>query len=92
MKNENFGDMIKELLYAYGYGDRIQRYELMKHWEEIVGPQVARFTQDLKIKNGILWIKVDEAVVKDVMFHKRQEILERVNKILGNKITELKFL
>lgn len=57
-------------------------------WPEIIGPFIARRTQKLYIRNKILYLRIESAVVKHELTLMRTQIVERVNEYVGHPIVE----
>lgn len=57
---------------------RAEKY-LLKNWPFIVGRLVADKTEDLKIKNQKLYIKVGHAALKNELNYQKSILLESIN-------------
>ena len=62
-------------------------------WENIVGKSVAKNCKPEEVKHGILIVRVLTPVWRNEMAIKKKEILEKLNKKLGEEtIKEIRFI
>lgn len=71
---------------------RVKEYGLWKAWDKMVGQQVSRHCQPERIKDGILFLKVNSPVWMQQLQFMKSMILEKVNGCLGdNVVRDLRF-
>lgn len=61
-----------------------QRYRLEQQWNEVVGPQIARYTRPTDYNNGLLTIAVKNASLLTELQFFRQDIISKVNTHIGH--------
>ncbi|MFN3822016.1 MAG: DUF721 domain-containing protein [bacterium] len=72
---------------------RIREADAVRRWGEAVGETIAKVTQPLSIKNGVLRVKVLNPSWKNELFYLRAEIREKINTMLNEEIVkEVKFV
>ncbi|GAB4115445.1 MAG: hypothetical protein Kow00103_10200 [Candidatus Caldatribacteriota bacterium] len=59
---------------------KIEGYQIISNWEEIVGEELANNTQPIKIENTILWLKVKSNVWANELNWRKGEIIEKINR------------
>lgn len=68
-----------------------QKYDvssIVNAWPEIIGPYIARRTQQIYVRDKKLFVKVESAVVKHELSIMRRQIIGRVNEHVGQVIVE----
>ena len=72
------GDILPRVLELLGLDNRFEEVKLMQGWAEVVGPVVAKKSRPRMLKNGILFIEVENSVwMQELWFHQKQ-IIERI--------------
>lgn len=77
------GDIIEKLMRAYGLDHKMKELDVLSAWPEMMGQAVANRTKDIQIRNGILYLTMDSAVMRDELQHGKQIIIMRVNEKAG---------
>jgi len=91
MKTSNdrpIGEVLKELIETYRLEGKLNEIKIVHSWEKAVGKLVARYTRDLYIKNGKLFVKVDSPALKTELTYNTSIIIERLNAEVGSKVIE----
>jgi predicted nucleic acid-binding Zn ribbon protein len=78
---------ISDILYTGIGGERFQEHlaqvRVLREWEGVVGPRVARVTRALAVRNGVLCVAVRGAVWKAELEYLKDDIIAAVNERLG---------
>ncbi len=64
---------------------KIKEYKIFKHWADAVGPHIAKKTQPKRLMNKKLFVNVSTPTWVTELIYQKEEILERINKTLGNE-------
>ena len=78
--------VLQRYLRAIGADKKLKEIRLVNQWEEIIGRNIARLTENLYIKNGILHLFLKSPVAKHEILLIKKGIIERMNKAAGEKI------
>ena len=78
--------VINRYLKAIGADKKLKEIRLVQQWENIIGRNIARATDDIFIKSGILFLKFNSPVVKHEVLMIKQEILKKMNDIAEEKL------
>jgi predicted nucleic acid-binding Zn ribbon protein len=74
----------------------IQRYReigLLRDWESVMGPAIAKHTTEINIRNKILYVRLDSAVLKQELSMAREQLVRKLNEESGHDIiNNVKFL
>jgi len=86
-------EVIQELVNAYRLNDGITEAQIIKSWEKTAGPYVAKFTERITIRKGILYLKISSPALKNELGYARSELMDALNKSVNKKvIKEIIFL
>lgn len=87
--NKNEYNM-KEALQAWLKKSRLrQKFDearLIESWERLMGKPVTAYTENLYIKNHILYVKIRSAPLKNELHMSKTKIIERFNKEIGDNV------
>ncbi len=86
--DHNLKDVIQQLLKAYGWQGRVDGIELVNSWEKVVGGIIAKHTQDMRVKNRILYIRLDSSVIRNELMMERSKIVASLNKEVGKDVID----
>lgn len=82
---ESLRDAITRLLEVYGLKNKLKGVELESSWAEIVGPMIAKYTQEVKLKNQTLIVKFNSAPLKQEVIMMKSKFIKRLNEELGGE-------
>jgi len=77
------GDILEQYLTERGLGERLHKYRAFSCWKQAVGPQIAAQTQPLRIRDGILEVRVAHPVWMQQLQLLKPRILARLAEHLG---------
>lgn len=83
---EGIGSLVGKVARDLGLAEVVATGRLFKHWEEIVGPQVAARSQPLSLRSGVLRIQTDSAAWAAEVRYLAPELLRRANAALGGQV------
>jgi len=88
-KNEEpIKDVIQRLLKTYKLSGRINNAKIIENWEKMMGKTIAKHTTGLYIKQGVLYVRINSAALKQEMFLHKPKIKQIVNDFVGGKHIE----
>lgn len=76
-------EAIDRFLRAYQLDGKMKEIDVINAWPELMGIAVANRTQSISIKNGILHLKMDSAVMREELLHGKSIIIQRINEKAG---------
>ncbi|CAN5130736.1 hypothetical protein BH09BAC2_BH09BAC2_20340 [soil metagenome] len=86
MAEISLGDALKDFLKKSRLNNGIQAVQIKDVWGNIMGKTVAKYTDDIKIFKGILYITSSVGPLKNELLYQKEKIIERVNEALGDKV------
>lgn len=91
-KARSLEDVMHELLNHYKkIGQKNDEQSVIKSWESVMGSNIMRYTENLKISNGTLYIKLSSPALRQELSYVKEKIAKslnnQVNKEVVKKIT-----
>lgn len=88
---KELGGLVEDLLQKFQIGRESPEQTIRDHWAELVGPANAHYSHAVQIDpRGRLTVIAGHAVVRNELFHHRQLIVERIQKLAGcSQVREL---
>lgn len=84
-KLTRLGNLIEQLLVSLGQGSNYHGWRMVSLWPEIVGSEIARFSQAVRFAEGILTVVVEKDVWRQELELQRDEILLKIRSQPGGK-------
>ena len=76
--------LLKDALAAFlknnNLESKLQETRVINAWEEVVGKLIARHTDQLQIKDRVLYVKVDSAALREELSYQRSKLVKDLNK------------
>jgi hypothetical protein len=83
---------IRTLLEKLGLGRSFKEQEPLLFWPEVVGPQMSRLTEALRVREGVLYVEAANHVVAQQLRLMSEMYLKKLNALLGEPlIREIRF-
>lgn len=79
-------EVVDRLMKAYRLDSKMKELDVLNSWEEMMGTAVARRTEELRVRDEILYLKLNSSVMRDELLMGKQVIIERVNQTAGYKM------
>ncbi len=90
---KSLNDVIPALLDRLKLDQRLSDAEIVKVWNKILDPNISTHAQPVNLKNGTLFVQVDNSTwLSEIVHFRRQEILTRLQQCFGkNKIVKIAY-
>jgi|MudIll2142460700_1097286.scaffolds.fasta_scaffold755489_2 predicted nucleic acid-binding Zn ribbon protein len=86
------GEILVKVLEELGLSQKLREREALTQWPEVVGPEVARRSRALRIREGVLYVRVDSAVWRQELHFLKSAILMSYQEKLGpDRVKEIRF-
>ena len=83
---------MQELIGGLGIKKKIDEYQAVVRWAEIVGDHIARVSEATKIKQGVLFVRVAASTWRNELQLRKPEIIRKLNTALGDELVkDIKF-
>ncbi len=83
---QSLGELLKEYIHEKQFDRKLKEVDIVQNWEQLLGKTIAHYTRNIYIRNGILYVEITSAVVKNELFLMREEIGRRINENAGEEI------
>lgn len=91
-KEEQIGAVLLRYLRQMQLETPLNEYRLIQAWDVIAGSTAARYTQDLKIYNQQLHVRLRSAVLRTELLMRRSDLVRQLNAYVGaDVITDISF-
>ncbi len=89
---QTIDSVLHELIGSLGIESKLQEYDAVNRWNEIMGEQIAKASNALGIKQGILHVHVKTSAWRNELTMRKKEIIEKINASIGSDIVkDIKF-
>jgi predicted nucleic acid-binding Zn ribbon protein len=86
------GDVLKAALARLPAGADIADHALWGHWDDVVGPTLARHARPRRLRRGVLVVAVDDSLWMHELQFLKQELCARLNERMGRAVVRQMFL
>lgn len=76
-------DAISSFLKVNNLESKLNETKVIGAWEEVTGKLVARHTDQMQIKDRVLYIKVDSAALREELMYQRSKLVKKLNAAAG---------
>lgn len=83
---QSISELLKDFVKESDFGRKLKEVDIVQSWENLLGKTIARYTRNIYILNGILYVEVSSPVVKNELFMMREEICRKINEKEGETI------
>lgn len=82
------GEILRELLKTQHLDTKLDEMKLIQLWPQMMGQTIAEYTQRIYIKNGVMYISLTSAVLRNELFMCRKMLIKRLNKEIGSSLVK----
>lgn len=87
---QSLKEVLHEILKKYNLERRYEQAEVADIWNKTLGPSVANQTNRVVLKNGVLTVYIDSALVKQELNMLKSRLVASLNETIGKElITEI---
>ena len=84
--SESIAHVIQRFLREYGLESPLNQYRLLSQWENVMGPEVARLTERVFVKNQTLLVVVSSPALRADLMLKRKQLVQKLNHAVGAQV------
>ncbi len=85
---ESLGAVIKRLINSPNWKNKVTQHRIMNDWQSLMGDSIAKRTQNIYYKDGVLQITFNSASLKQEIFYSKDLLSQKLNEILGEGVVE----
>ncbi len=82
------GDAISQIFKEEKLDEKYSIFAIRNGWEGIVGKTVAKHTTQINFLQGLLYVSIDSAVVRNELSYVKDDIVQKVNKFVGKRLVK----
>lgn len=90
MKRKSNDSSVTELidlwLKQYGLNGKYREFRMLQSWSELMGPMIANRTDDIRIYEGILYIQLSSATLRNELSFAKFKIIQSMNEKAGEDL------
>ena len=79
-------EAIDEFLKTFNLEKKIKEQQIIKSWEMVVGKGIVRYTDEIRIKDGVMFVKLRSSVVRDELSYSKEKLIKALNSVSGQPI------
>ncbi len=79
-------EAIEQFKKAFGIERKLDEAALMDSWDSVVGKGIAKQTEQLSIKNRVLYVRLNSSVVRNELMMAREKIKDALNREVGKEV------
>ena len=83
---KRLGDVLQSLLTSLGIQGKLQRYEVLDRWAEIVGSQIAQVTTADHIEGDKLFVKVTRSTWRNELLFLKKDLIDKINAAMKQEL------
>ena len=83
---ETVATVIRRFLQEQGLEKPFLEHRLVKAWPELMGPLVQKYTGRIEVRNGIMYVQITSAALRQELFIARKELVQKLNEEAGAEI------
>jgi predicted nucleic acid-binding Zn ribbon protein len=84
----SIGDSLNSFLKSARWQTKIHEIRIKTEWEKIMGATIARYTREVKLKDGVLIIATDVAPLKQELQFGKEQIIHNINEYFKEKVVK----
>jgi predicted nucleic acid-binding Zn ribbon protein len=81
-------DVFDELLEAYRIKDRYNERKVVAEWESLMGKTVSSRTNNLSVKNRILYVQLSSGAIKKEMMMHKSKVMALIAEKYGDQVIQ----
>ncbi len=92
-KHESLSGLLPDLLQDRGWEVQLDLHSIFPRWKELVGEEMSKYAQPLKIESGVLWLEVSNSSWLQQLQYEKLELLDTLNSCFRlSRLKDIKML
>ena len=88
MASISIGDALGNFLKSNRWTTKIHEIRIQSEWPKIMGATIAKYTREVKLKDGVLIIATDVAPLKQELQFGKEQIIRNVNEYFKETVVK----
>ena len=92
-KAQSIGDLIAQFIEGTELEKSLLERQVVQLWPQVMGAMVANLTGDIEVKNGVLFVHIHSAALRQQLFDCRYDVVKKLNEAIhSNYIKDILLL
>jgi hypothetical protein len=87
-QTQNISEIISDIMKHNGLERKLAEVRAIRSWEELLGKTVARYTNNINIKDKTLYVSLSSSIVRNEIMMIRDELIKRLNEKAGKQVID----
>lgn len=83
---QSLGEAIQDYLRESGWQQKLDEIKIITQWDKILGPTLAKYTEEVFIKNKQLHIRLKSATLREELSYQKSELVKQLNESVGKEV------
>ncbi len=91
MKKNNLNSInkiIKKIVSNPKLSIRLEELDAIEIWYNLIGDNLKKYVLDSRVSEGVLYVKVKSAVVKNELFFRKEMLIDKINSELKKQLIQ----
>lgn len=80
------GDVLKQFIQKNKLEKGLDAVDVKQAWINLMGAGVNNYTQEITLKNGVLYVWLTSAVLREELLYGKQKIIKMMNEEVGKTV------
>ena len=77
---QSLAEVLRDYISDMKMERKLKEVDVVHSWESLLGKTITRYTRNIYLSKGILYVEITSPVVKNELVMMREEIRQRMNK------------
>lgn len=82
------GDILNEIIQSNKLESGLNQISVIDAWKNLMGNGVNNYTRNVALRNGILYVELTSAVLREELSYGKDKIIKMINEELGKEIVK----
>jgi len=83
---QSLAEVIQDFLKQSGWERKLDEVKIMTQWDQVLGPSLAKYTEEVFIQNKKLHIRLKSSTLRQELSYKKSEIVKDLNSAVGKEV------
>ena len=81
-ENQHLSDVLKEFVNKNKLQSGLDKVEIRDVWEQIMGPAIHRYTENIKLDRDTLYVQLTSSVLREELSYGKEKIISNLNEAM----------
>lgn len=83
---QSLGQALHDYIKEMRMERKLKEVDIVQSWESLLGKTIGRYTRNIYLSKGILYVEISSSVVKNELLMMREEIRRKMNEQAGEEL------